>query len=314
VSESRGDLKAAEDDLNKAIAVAPKSPLGYTRMGQLLGAEKRFSEAEKEFQRALQADPNDIEAVRGLATAYVVEKRSGDAVAYVRSLLAKAPDNLNYNLLLGQLLAGEKDYRGAEGALLKAADLSKNNSAVLYLLGHVQAAGGAKDRAIASYERAIQANPRDAQAYVMLGLLEEAQGNWQRAQELYRKALQVQPDSPQAANNLAYVMLQHGGNLDVALSLAQTARQALPDSPGVADTLAVACYKKGNYNLAIDLLKEALTRTPNSADFSYHLALVYQKTDDRARAVEYLQRALKIDPNYAKAHEIPQDLIALSKG
>jgi hypothetical protein len=62
---------------------------------------------------------------------------------------------------------------------------------------------------------------------------------------------------PLAENNLAYPMLEHGGNTDVARSLAQTARQKLPDSPDVADTLAWAYYKKGVNKLAI--------RSPNGS-------------------------------------------------
>lgn len=311
VEESQANAKGAEADLNKAIEVAPKDPRGYTGLGELETAEKRFPEAEKEFQRALLVDPNSIEAVRGLATDYLAEKRPTDAVAFVKSQLAKAPDNANYDLLLGQLLAGQKDYQGAEAALVKAADLSKNNLAVLSVLGQVQTTEGATDRAIATYQRAIQANPRDVQGYVSLGVLEEQQGQWQQAQNLYQKALALQPDDPFAANDLAYLMLQHGGNLDVALSLAQKARQGMPDNPGVADTLAVAYFRKGDYTAAIDLLKEALNKAPNVSDFNYHIALVYQKTHDNARAAEYLQRTLKLDPNYARAHEIPRDLLAL---
>ena len=52
-----------------------------------------------------------------------------------------------------------------------------------------------------------------------------------------------------AANNLAYLMLENGENVDVALTMAQTARRAMPDSPNSADTLAWAYYYKGTYGL-----------------------------------------------------------------
>lgn len=314
--QSQGNPKAAEGDLNKAIEVAPKNPLGYTTLGELETAQKRFPEAEREFQRALQVDPNSITAVRDLVREYLAESRPADALAYIRSQLAKAPDNVNYNLLLGELLAGQKDYPGAEAALSKAVGLTKDDrgmAAELTLLAQAQTAQGANDRAIATYQRAIQANPRDVRLYVEVGVLYERQGNWQQAQSLYQKALQVQPDYAPAANNLAYEMLEHGGNLDVALSLAQTARQGLPDNPGVADTLAVAYYKKGNYSMAVQLLQEALQKAPNDPDLSYHVALAYQKMNDKPRAAESLQRVFKLDPNYGKAHDIPPDLLALAR-
>jgi len=54
------------------------------------------------------------------------------------------------------------------------------------------------------------------------------------------------------------VLLQSGGNVDVALSLAQTARRGMPDSPNAADTLGWVYYQKGAYRSAIDLFQEAL--------------------------------------------------------
>jgi tetratricopeptide (TPR) repeat protein len=190
-------------------------------------------------------------------------------------------------------------------------DLNKNNADALLLLGQVQVAGGSKDKAAASYERSIQQNPRDVRSYVLLGALEESRGNWQRAQELYQKGLQVQPDFPLAANNLAYLMLEHGGNADVALSLAQVARRGMPDVPNAADTLAWAYCHKGAYKLAIDLLEDAVKKAPQNPAYHYHLGLAYQKTNDRARAKEHLEWTLKIDPNYSQAAEVKKALAEL---
>ncbi len=135
-------------------------------------------------------------------------------------------------------------------------------------------------------------------------------GNWQQAQELYQKALQVEPDYPIAANNLAYLMLEHGGNPDVALSLAQIASRGMPDLPNAADTLAWAYYHKGAYK-AIDLLEDAVKQNPEYPTFHYHLGLAYQKTNDRARAKEHLEWTLKIDPNYSQAAEVKKALAEL---
>ena len=82
-------------------------------------------------------------------------------------------------------------------------------------------------------------------------------GRTQKAEELYRKALQIEPHYAPAANNLAYLMVQNGEDLDSALSLAQIARQKMPDSASAADTLAWVYYHKGLYGLAGDLLREA---------------------------------------------------------
>jgi tetratricopeptide (TPR) repeat protein len=202
----------------------------------------------------------------------------------------------------------------AEAALQKAVELNKNNLDALLLLARVQSLRGSVEKAIAGYEHSIQVNPRDIRSHILLAVLEEKTGNWQKAEELYQKALQVVPDNPLAANNLAYLMLEHGGNTDVALSLAQTARRGLPDSPLAAGTLAWALYQKGNYRSAIDLLQEAVKQVPQEATFHYHLGLAYQKIKDRGRAKEHLERALQTDPKYPHADEIRKALSELAGG
>jgi tetratricopeptide (TPR) repeat protein len=79
-----------------------------------------------------------------------------------------------------------------------------------------------------------------------------------------------------AANNLAF-MLEHGGDLNAALSYAQMARLEQPGSPATGDTLAWAYYQNGSYRAAVDLLQEALIKRPKPPAYHYHLGLAYEK-------------------------------------
>jgi len=306
------DRVGGEADLQKAIELAPQNPIGYSRLGSLRFAEKRFNEAEKLFEQALERDSNFSEALQGLVGVYIQQKQPAKAVARVNAQIAKAPDNSAYYLLLGMLLTSTKDLEKAEAVLEKAVELNKNNVDAFLLLGQVQLRRGSADKAIVSYQRSIQENPREVRTYVLLGALEESRGNWQKAQELYQKALKIEPEYPLGANNLAYLMLEHGGNTDVALTWAQVARRQMPDSPNAADTLAWAYYHKAAYGLAIGLLEDAVKKLPQNATFHYHLGLVYQKTNEKTRARVHLERALQIDPKYIHAAEIHKALAELS--
>jgi Flp pilus assembly protein TadD len=76
--------------------------------------------------------------------------------------------------------------------------------------------------------------PNDAGFYIALGSTYESVGNWRQAETTYQKALTIQPDNALASNNLAYLMLEHGGSVNVALTLAQTAqRSSLPQFGGI---------------------------------------------------------------------------------
>ena len=241
----------------------------------------------------------------------VNQKLVPKAIARVQQQIAKSPSNSGYQMLLARLYAGEHQLADAEGALVKATSLDPNNLEAYLMLAQVQAQRGSLDKSIQSYEQSIQQHPKDVRPYVLLGMLEESRKDLPRARQLYEKALQVQPNNPLAANNLAYLLLETGGDTNNALMLAQSARQALPKNPSIADTLAWVYYHKGVYGSAADLLKEAIHAAPDNATFHYHLGMVYEKLDDKVHAREELQRTLKLSPNFEHAQEVKQILSTL---
>jgi tetratricopeptide (TPR) repeat protein len=103
-------------------------------------------------------------------------------------------------------------------------------------------------------------------------------------------------------------MLEHGGNVNVAVTLAQTARKGMPDSPNSADTLGWAYYQQGVYNASIDLFQEAIKANPDNPTYHYHLGMAYQKSNNFAMAKKQLEYTLQISPNYSQAGEIKKIL------
>ena len=272
----------SEQDINKAIEVAPKAPLGYVQLGNLKLIQKQYPDAIKAYQKALDVDPSNSDALSGLMNTYVAQKQIDKAVEAAQTQIAKVPNSSAFYDLLGTALFNhKKDYKGAEAALRKATELDKKNSDALLKLGQALNAQGSTDQAIATFQQSLKDNPNEISFYILLGELYEGQKNWESAKQMYQKALQIQPANPIASNNLAYVMLQTGGNVDVAISLAQTARRLMPDSPNAADTLGWAYYQKGLYPTAIDLFKEALKKMPNDPTFQDHLKKAQQQSQQQ---------------------------------
>jgi Tfp pilus assembly protein PilF len=303
---SKHDQTGAETDLNRAMEVDPHNPSGFTAMAQLRTSQKRYADAERLYGQALTIDSNATTALQGLVALLVSEKQADKAMAEVTEMITKAPENSGYYMLEANLLLSRKppEFDKAEAALLKASDLNKSDAAPLLILAQLYTARGAADKAEASSQEALQHNPKNAQLSFLVGAIEDGQGHWQKAQDLYQKALQFQPDLALASNNLAYSMLEHGGNSDVALTLAQTARQKLPDNPSVADTLAWAYYKKGTYTSAINLLEDAIKKAPDDPSFHYHLGLAYQKIEEKSKAKAHLERTLQLNPAFEHAADV----------
>ena len=154
--------------------------------------------------------------------------------------LGREPANTSHTLSSDRLNSETRTKAKPEEAFQKAIDLDKQNTQAILFLGNAEAARGAVDQAITNYQRGIQEQSARSNSLISLGSLFELRGDWQRAEDLYNEALQVQPDDAIAANNLAYLMLEHGGNVNVALTLAQTGRRGMPNVPSSADTSSVS--------------------------------------------------------------------------
>lgn len=304
----------AQLDAEEAMHRAPENAIPYIELATIQLAQKHFPDAEKSYQQALDKDPSSMQALSGLMNTYVAQKQYDKAISAANAQIAKSPNNSDFYDLLGTaLFNGKKDLPGSEVALKKAIDLDKTNTDAIEKLAKVQVQEGASDQALALYLQSLKDNPREVRFYILAGELYEAKQNWDQAKALYQQALGISPDQPLASNNLAYVILEQGGNVDVAMNMAQTARRAMPDSPNAADTLGWAYYHKGIYQSAISQFQEALrlnekNGAPDDAVLHYHLGLAYQKANQMSLARQQLEKAVKISPDYADARKALAEL------
>ena len=306
-------LAGAEQDARKAVELAPQSGAGYLEMGNLRFIQHQFSDAENWFRQALSRDPNMTDALQGLVNVYSLDKKPQEALAAANRQIAISPSNSSFYDVLGSLYLNRGDYPNAVSALKKSVELNKTNVDAYLKLVRAQKAMKALDDALATCGNGTRDNPREAAFYMLAGSIYEQKHDLASARKAYESALQLKPDDPLTSNNLAYILLETGGNVDIALRLAQTARRALPEVSNVADTLGWAFYQKGVYLSAISMFQEALrlavkNKEPDNPLYHYHLGLAYAKAERPALAKEQLERVLKIDPKYDDAPEVRKQL------
>src|SRR5262249_9495995 len=150
-----------------------------------------------------------------------------------------------------------------------------NNFEAYSLLGQLYITERRIDDAIAEFTVLTQKQSKPVAAYTFLGVLLKAQNKLTAAEEKYQRALELDPDAPVAANNLAWMYVETGGNLDVAMDLAKKAKSRLPDRADINDTLGWIYYKKGLYSLAVPALLESTSKEPQNPVYHYHLGAAY---------------------------------------
>jgi len=309
---AHGDETGTEADLQKAISLAPDNPVPYAQLGGLRLRQKRFSEAEKLYQQALDRGPRYFDALQGLVMTYGAEKELPKAVAVVQAQIQKVPNDPAYYRLLSGVLLDSGQHDAAKVAVEKSLELNNKDADSYLLLVKIYTDDKRPGDALEAAQRWVQQSPKDPRAYVELGVLQDGQGNWQQAEQTYQKGLQVQPDYAPAANNLAYVMLEHDQSPDEALTYAQTAQRGMPANAQVDDTLGLAYYKKGSYELAVSTLQGAEKKDPQDPSIHYHLGLACGKVNRRDCARSEFELALKLNPNGPQSGEVKEALQGVS--
>ena len=159
------------------------------------------------------------------------------------------------------------------------------------------------DAARIEFDALAKRQSKPVAALTMVGILLQAQGDVNGARERFERAMQLDSEAAVAANNLAWIYAENGGNLDVALQLARTAQKRLPGVAEVADTLGFIYYKKNLAPLAVSTLKVSADKEPANPVYQYHLGLAYASAGDPARARDALVRALSLKKDFSGSQE-----------
>lgn len=299
----KGDL-AKSKKVYEAIAKAlPKEPLGPYRLGLVAHAEKNDTKALAYFEEALAIKPAAIEPVTQIVSIKIAQGKPNEARERVLRQIEAVPTSPFLHNLLGQLWNAEKDTGRAEAAFKKALDLDNSLLSAYMNLGQTYFQAGKTDQAVKEYEAVLAKDPQAIQAYMMLGIIHANRKEYDQAKSRYEESLRLNPKFAPAANNLAWLLVEQGGNLDVALNYAQIAREQKPDDPYIADTMGWLYYKKNAYLLASSLLKEAVEKLPTNPIVQFHLGMAQYKNGDNAAAKQSLQRALKLGQDFAGSEE-----------
>ncbi len=310
----RKQFATADEYIRKSLEREPNNPAAYVQLGNLRVAQNQYAEAQKAYQQGLDLDPNSSDALGGVLNVDLMQKQPDKAVAAARAQIAKYPNNAGFHVMLGSLLENQKkDMGGAEAEFRRAIELNKNNVAAWLGLGLVQHERGQIDASLQTYLDGTVSNPKAIDLYFRAGNIYEEKQNWEQAKQMYQKSLAAEPENPVVSNQLAYVLLQQGGNVDMAFNMAQSAHRQVPDSPNFSDTLGWAFYQKKVYTSAISLFKEALKKEPDNALYNCHLGLAYAKSGQVKLAKQQLDLVIKKNPNLSDVEELRR-AVAEAKG
>jgi tetratricopeptide (TPR) repeat protein len=280
-------------------------------LGLIDRQDKKYEAAIAHFEEALTRNPSFTQALGQIASIRVSRGEAKQARERVQKQIDATPDDpFMYNLLGGLWMQANQADK-AEQAFKKSLELNDQLQVSYMNLAELYRRTKRTDEAVQEYERLLKKNPKAASAHMMLGMIAEQGNEIQKAQTHYRKTLDLEPKFSPAANNLAWLMAEHGGNLDEALAFAESARAQQADNPHIADTLGWIYYKKNAYLKAVSLLQEAAEKLPENPVVQYHLGMAQFKNGDRQKGKKALEAAFQLSPNFPGSEEAKATLEVL---
>ena len=124
------------------------------------------------------------------------------AVKAYRAIVAREPNNLEANHLLGALLFHGGETEAARGILMHAAELPNAPAEVHNNLGAVLSALNENEAAAAAFGRALALNPDYADAHNNLGVVHRDEKRIEAAIASFKRAVQIDPSLSHAKANL----------------------------------------------------------------------------------------------------------------
>lgn len=304
----RKEWRKAEQIYTAMIKQMPKNPIGYIKMGYSRKIQNKPPEAAAFFYEAMVRDPNDLAVVNEYIFSQVAARQTEKAKKTLDEYLSKEPKSAQIQEMAARLYLVMGKPADGEKALMKAIELSPEFTTPYYELGLLYIEQRRLTEAEDRFRKVLQKDAKNLGATMVLGVLLEAQGKIEEANKQYRRVLELAPKNPLAANNLATILSDYGGNLDEALKYAQIARETAVDDPGVADTLGWVYYRKGLYESAYPLISEAMKKAEKNPTVRFHHGMVLMKTGRNREGAAELEAALEMSPASRWAKEAKEAL------
>jgi Tfp pilus assembly protein PilF len=200
----------AADRSGHVAADLPASARAHFNYGAALQQFGQFDQAEKEYNAALQIDPNYVKVHVNMALIFMSKSKLDEAKKYYERAIQLDPSagevRSGYAYLLERL--GRADEARAEYE--NAIRLSPKSARLFYTFGAFLDKRGELDAAIAQYQRALDVDPNLADAHSELATAFLSKGDSQKAEAHYLEAARLDPKRADVHSNLGSLLLREG--------------------------------------------------------------------------------------------------------
>ncbi len=223
-----------------------------------LTTKGKHAEAEVEWKKAIELDPEDPKAHFNLALSYDQQGRPDEAIREYRRSLEINPDNDSAYTNLGVTMAGTGRMDEAIDLFVKALAINSENAKAESNLASALMEKGRLDDAIDHCRRAIGIDAESAEALNTLGWALARKGLLDDSVAQLQKAVSLKPDSVEYQYNLGRVLAAKRSFPEAIPHFEQAVRLSNAEEPFSLDMLAAMYSEVGRFADAVQVAQRAL--------------------------------------------------------
>jgi tetratricopeptide (TPR) repeat protein len=288
--EAKGELTAAEASYREAVAADPVALGPIVGLATVLRATGRAADAEPLLQKVIDSSPGAVEAYKEMARVKIALGRAQEALADANLAAAMAENDpvakelvveVRVARSLQDLGAGQTDL--AVQDLTQLRDQNPESAAVRLGLGRAQIARRDAAAALAELQKAVELEPKNAEAQYQLGYVHHVMKQAAAAAvPPFEKAVALEPGNTLFRTSLGAALMDAGQADRAVEELTKVTGTAGYTGAQAWFYLGAAQLKASRFKEAAAALEKSLAVKPDNAQAEAFLAWSYFGLKDAA--------------------------------
>ena len=262
-------------------------------------SEKKYEQAEKEFQKVKRMNPTQPGIQLELAALYNGQRKPDLAITQAKEYLVLKPDSAEALESLGISYGMKNMHQEAESSFARALQVNPERLSAKLELAALHTTQGKGEQAKLLLENIISSDPRNSRAYYLLADAEIALGRKEKALDLYKKLGELNGADPVAPYKLGLLHFDMG-HFEVAEAISGEIIKKFPSHAEGYRLKGFVSYRNKKYPEAITALQHANKLSPNVAGY-YYLGLSLHGNGDLESALSQFRQILDRTPSFHQA-------------
>ena len=281
-------------------------------LGMIHAGTGQYEDAVNSFTLALNEEPTNSDAYRGLAKAYEAQNLLNEAETTYKKAISLKPDYwAGYNSL-GAFYYKHARYDEAISQFIQVIKLTPDNKKGYNNLGGVYYALERWKEAREMFEKSL-ALKKSYGVSSNLGTLYFIEGDYKNAAKMYQLALNMNDHDYRIWGNLASACQWIPGkheqaikNYKIAIDKALESIEINPNDVGTIASLAGYYATIGESKKAKLYVEKSLKMAPNELDVIYQAGTTFEQLGEREKALHWLGKAIEGGYSYSEIANQPE--------